>query len=75
MSEIEIKRGIDRIMESLRAEIAELKDDRHRFEMLADLYWKQLCQVSHERDALKAKARELEATLCRSPVCQLCQTD
>ena len=61
MSESEIKAGIDRTLESLQAQVAELKSIARRFETLADNYYRELCSVKHERNHLLARLNRLEA--------------
>ena len=73
MSDTEIRRVVDRLLEQLRDEIGALKVGQARFERLAETYWRQICNLKAERDALQSRLNNLEALRCANPACQLCQ--
>ena len=72
MTDTEIKRSIDRVLEQLQAEAAALQLERNRFEHLADLYLKQLQEMTGERNRLRTGVNELESMRWPNPACQLC---
>ena len=73
MSDVEIKRGVDRLLEQLADEVAALKLNGSRFERLAETYWRQICNLKAERDHLQSLVNNIESMRCSNPCCQICQ--
>ncbi len=75
MSDREIKTAVDRLLEQLHAELRQERDAARRFEELADSYWKQVQELTRERDRLQTELNNLHALRCSNPACQLCQVN
>ncbi len=73
MSDREIKTAVDRILEQLQSELRKERDAARRFEDMADNHWKQIQQLTEQRNRLQTRLNELEAMRCANPACQLCQ--
>ncbi len=75
MSDREIKTAVDRLLEQLQAEVSQLRRDAAKWEGLADTYWKQIVDLSQQRDRLQTQLNNLHALRCSNPACQLCQVN
>ena len=73
MSDREIKTAVDRLLEQLRAEVLRQQRETAKFEGLAELYWRQLVAMTHDRDRLQTSLNNIHAMRCSHPACQLCQ--
>ncbi len=75
MSDSEIKTAVDRLLEQLQAEVQQYARKANQFEALSDMYWRQVVDLTAQRDRLQTELNNLHAMRCSNPACQLCQVN
>jgi hypothetical protein len=75
MTNSDVARGIDRIIDNLRAEVGKYATEAGKYEAMADRAQSETAALRVDRERLQRRVNELEALKCANPCCQLHQVN